>query len=126
MRTALPAPAFLADMTTRRQRERLDRLARAVELGLMGLARELGVKCGEALDQLAACTPRMRRLYQAKPEHRAELRMRWRRAHHEALTRWLGPVKAIVEQALARGERVAVIGHGPSGFGVEPIPTGEV
>ena len=75
MRTALPAPAFLA-RARRRPRESPTSFADT----FMSATRKLGLDCGEALNQAAACQPRARRLYETKPEYRADLRARWRRA----------------------------------------------
>ena len=75
MRTALPAPAFLA-RARRLPRENPTSFADT----FMSATRKLGLDCGEALNQAAACQPRARRLYETKPEYRADLRARWRRA----------------------------------------------
>ena len=114
MPAVLPAPAFLARLTATRRAERDVRSARADKLGFMGLARELAMKCGETLNNLAALQPRARTLYQTRPDHRADLRARWRRHYHEAFSRWLGPAKALaLEAALDRGERVAIVSARP-------------
>lgn len=114
MPAVLPPPAFLARLTVARRAERDARRARADKLGFMGLARELAMKCGETLNNLAALQPRARTLYQTRPDHRADLRARWRRHYHEAFSRWLGPAKALaLEAALDRGERVAIVSARP-------------
>ena len=94
MRTALPAPAFLA-RARRRPRENPTSFADT----FMSATRKLGLDCGEALNQAAACQPRARRLYETKPEYRADLRARWRRALADVVRARKDPT-AFVEYAL--------------------------
>lgn len=87
MRTALPSPRFLVDQTAERRRKRAEMRARVRDKTFMGITHELGMACGEALNQAVACTPRMRQLYRQRPEVRADLRRRWRRAFEQVRAR---------------------------------------
>lgn len=103
MRTALPAPAFLR-AARRRPRENLPSLADT----FMSATRKLALSCGEALNQAAACQPRARRLYETKPEYRADLRARWRRALADVLRARKDPnafVELVMRQPSRREER---------------------
>lgn len=87
MRTALPSPRFIANQTAERRRKRAEMRARVRDKTFMGITNDLGMACGEALNQAVACTPRMRQLYRQRPEVRADLRRRWRRAFEQARAR---------------------------------------
>ena len=88
MRTALPSPRFLVDQTAERRRKRAEMRARVRDKTFMGITHELGMACGETLNNLAACTmPRMRQIYRQRPEVRADLRKRWRGAFEQVRAR---------------------------------------